>query len=373
MKKTVRQRISAISYKKIAKPIMFRFSPDTVHARMVRTSSGVSQRPVVLKTGKKWLSYRSNGSLAQDIAGLHFATPIGIAAGLDKNAEMMHVADMIGCGFTTVGSVTMEPRTGNKRPWFHRLPNTRSIVVHAGMPNRGLVDIARRLMKRPVNIPVFLSVAVVAQTLDATDEIVINDVIKAIIYARDHQLCEALEVNISCPNIRDKEFFTHPKRLNTLLARVDELQLALPVFLKMPNFDNWEKFEKMLDVILRHRVTGVTIANLIKEREGIELKDSLPDSIHGGLSGMPTQARATELIRRTREKCGDKLVIIGLGGIFTAEDGYEKLQAGANLIEMATGLIFEGPQVVNEVNAELEKMLQTDGLKSLSEIRHKYW
>lgn len=352
---------------------MFRFSPDNVHSRMVQASSGLALLPVVLKTGKKWFSYHESGSLAQDLAGLHFGRPIGIAAGLDKNAEMMHIADMIGCGFTTVGSVTMESRAGNKRPWFHRLPHTRSIVVNAGMPNRGLKDIAQRLTKRPSTIPVFLSVAVVAQTLDATDEIVINDVIKAIIYARDHQLCEALEVNISCPNIRDKEFFTHPKRLSTLLARIDELRLALPVFLKMPNFDNWGKFEKMLDVILRHRVTGVTIANLIKEREGIELKDPLPDSIRGGLSGMPTQARATELIRRTRRKCGNKLVIIGLGGIFDAKDAYKKLRAGANLVEMATGLIFEGPQVVNEINAELEKMLHDDGFASLSDLQGQWY
>ncbi len=373
MKKTLRQKVSRVGYKKLAKPVLFRFSPDAVHAQMVRTSAGVAQLPIILNTGRRWFSYHTSGSLAQKLAGLQFARPIGIAAGLDKNAEMMHIAEMIGCGFTTVGSVTMEPRAGNQRPWFHRLPRTRSIVVNAGMPNRGLKDIAGRLTKRPSTIPVFLSVAVVAQTPEVTDEMVIGDAIKAIIYARDHELCEAIEVNVSCPNIRDKEFFTRPDRLEALLKRIDALKLKLPVFLKMPNSDQWEKFESMLDVILLHNVQGVTIANLVKERTGVELRDPLADTIRGGLSGLPTQARATELIRRTRRKCGNKLVIIGLGGIFDAKDAYKKLRAGANLVELATGLIFEGPQVVNEINAELEKMLHDDGFASLGDLQRQWY
>lgn len=369
MKKTIRQRISAASYKKIAKPIMFRLSPDNVHARMVKAAGGLARKPRILSSGKKWLSYHSTGSLAQDIVGLHFASPIGIAAGLDKNGEMMHVADMIGCGFTTVGSVTYEPRIGNSRPWFHRLPKTRSIVVHAGMPNKGLLDIAQRLKRRPTTIPTFLSVAVVAQQADATDEEVIDDVIKAIDYITVHDLCEVIEVNISCPNIRDKEFFTNPDKLDALLSRIDELRLTRPVFLKMPNLENWARFEAMLEAIVRHQVDGVTIANLVKERESVILKDDLPDQVRGGLSGIPTRDRSTELVRRTRQMCGDKLAIIGLGGVFTAEDAYEKLKAGADLVGMATGLIFEGPQVVNEINAGIEKKLRDDGCKSIGDLR----
>ena len=347
---------------------MFQLSPDSVHARMVKMSAGLACQPFALKAGKRWFSYRRSGVLAQNLAGLHFASPIGIAAGLDKNGEMMHVADMIGCGFTTVGSVTYEPRIGNVRPWFHRLPKTRSIVVHAGMPNRGLLDIAQRLRVRPSSIPIFLSVAVVAQQPDATDDDVINDVIKAIDYLCTHDLCEAIEINISCPNIHDKEFFTNPGKLDALLTRIDERSLVRPVFLKMPNLTSWADFEQMLDVIVRHCVDGVTIANLVKEREGVALKDDLTDQVKGGLSGVPTRDRATELIRHTRQMCGNRLVIIGLGGIFTVDDAYEKLKAGADLVEMATGLIFEGPQVVNEINAGLEEKLRADGFTSVRKL-----
>lgn len=371
VKKTLRQKIARVSYKTIAKPLMFRFSPDMVHARMVRVSGGVAKSPSTLKLGKKWFSYRPSGTLEQDVAGLHFVSPIGIAAGLDKNAEMMHVAQMIGCGFTTVGSVTYEPRTGNKRPWFHRLPRTKSIVVNAGMPNRGIKNIGQRLKNRPRAFPVFVSVAVVAATPETTDAQVIDDALRAVAYLDEHRLCEAIEVNISCPNIRDKEFFTRPDRLDALLKRIDALKLTLPLFLKMPNSPEWSPYEVMLDVILHHNVQGVTIANLVKERVSVDLHDPLPETVRGGLSGMPTQAQATELIRRTRIKCGDKLVIIGLGGIFNAKDAYEKLDAGANLIEMATGLIFEGPQVVNEINAELETMLRAQGLSSVRDIHQQ--
>ncbi len=365
---TKRQKLSKFGYKKIVKPVLFKVSPDRVHSRMVKASSGMSSLPILLKTGKKWFTYKPAGSLAQDLAGLHFESPIGLAAGLDKNGQMMHVADMIGCGFTTVGSVTYEPRLGNKRPWFYRLPKSHSIIVHAGMPNKGLPDISLRLKHRPRSLPTFVSVAVVAQQPEATPDMVIQDVLQAIEYIKDNKLAEALEINISCPNIQDKEFFTDPTYLDMLLSSVDQQNIRIPVFLKMPNRQQWADFEPMLDVITKHNVQGLTIANLIKDRENVTLRDQFDPSIKGGLSGLPTQQRATELIRRTRQKCGDRFILIGLGGIFTAKDAYEKLRAGANLVEVATGLIFEGPQVVNEINAGLEKLLKQDGYKTISEL-----
>jgi dihydroorotate dehydrogenase len=368
---TFKQKTTNYAYKRVAKPLLFRLPPDKAHAKMVKASEKLPYIPIVLKAGKKWFSYKSSGVLAQELLGIRFGSPVGLAAGLDKNGEMMHVAQMIGCGFSTVGSVTYEPRTGNRRPWFHRLPNTRSIVVHAGMPNKGLVDIAKRLRRRPKDFPVFVSVAVVVQYDQQTDESIIDDVIRSMKYIAKYDLAQAVEINISCPNVRDNEYFADPARLDQLLSQIDALQFPLPVFLKMPNRELWEDFEPMLDVVLRHNVQGLTIANLVKDRGSVVLKDPLSKSVKGGISGPPTRQRSTELIRQTRQKCGNTLVLIGLGGVSTVEDAFEKLQAGADLVELATGLIYEGPQVVNQINSGLEEMLKRAGYKSIRELHKK--
>ncbi len=367
----IRRTITRGGYKGIAKPILFRFSPDKVHAYMLKAAFGVSRVPFLLRSAKRWFNYVPSGALSQNLAGLYFENPVGIAAGLDKNAFLPPIADMIGCGYTTVGSVTMEPREGNSKPWFYRLPKTQSIVVHAGMANEGLKRISQRLLKRPATIPTFVSIAVVAQNPGATDEEIIADVQKAINYIIDRDLGDAIEINISCPNVHDDEPFSDPQRLHKLLRVVDKINLEIPVFIKMPNRKDWKNFEPIIDTILRHKIQGVTISNLVKDRKSVKLQDELPDSVKGALSGKPTRQRSLILIKKTRAKVGDKLVIIGLGGIFTPKDAYETLEAGADLIEVATGLIFEGPQLVNDINAGLEKIMLDKNQRSVSEIHQK--
>ena len=302
--------------------------------------------------------------------GIDFANPVGLSAGFDKNIELTPLMESVGFGFETGGSVTLESRDGNTRPWFFRLPKTESIVVHAGLANKGMKYIAPRLQRRRKNhnMPLVASVAVVGRTTEATHESAIEDAKNTVLYILQHKLAQSIEINISCPNAGDSQPFSRPELLERLLTELDAVERNVPLLVKMPNLPNVEAFDALLEVISNHNIQGVTIANLVKDRESVEVKDDLPDSISGGLSGAPTRQRSLELIRRTYDKYGDKLLIIGVGGIFTAEHAYEKMRAGASLVAMITGVIFEGPQVVGKINRGLVELMRQDGYSSLTEV-----
>ena len=339
-------------YKHVFKPVLFRFSPDGVHTSMLKLSDGLARMPFALTLGRWWFG-ADKTSQPVEVAGMVFKNPIGIAAGLDKNGELLPMASMIGCGFTTVGSLTLEPRKGNARPWFFRLPRTQSIVVHSGMANEGLRAARKRLEHRPKEVATIISIAVVAQQEGVSDERIIHEALTAASYVAQHHLAEAIELNVSCPNTGDNEPFTEPARLDQLLAACDAARIDLPVFLKLPNHAKWESFEPIIEVVLRHRVQGVTIANLVKDRSRVTLNDPLPDEVRGGLSGEPTRRSSVELIRRTRQLAGDRLAIIGVGGVFSVKDAQEKLDAGADAVALVSGLIFEGPQLVGDIVSKL--------------------
>jgi dihydroorotate dehydrogenase (fumarate) len=176
-----------------------------------------------------------------------------------------------------------------------------------------------------------------------------------------------ITLNISCPNTYGGEPFTTPDRLDQLLSAVDRLRLKQPIFVKMPSHLSWREFDQLLRVIATHHIDGVTIGNLAKDRKAAKLSDPLPDTIKGGLSGKPTQKPTDDLICKTYLKYGKRFVIIGVGGIFTAEDAYRKIQLGASLVELITGMIFEGPQRIGQINQGIVALLERDGYKHISE------
>ncbi|HMQ96468.1 MAG TPA: quinone-dependent dihydroorotate dehydrogenase [Candidatus Saccharibacteria bacterium] len=356
-------------YKKIIKPILFLFSPDFVH-----NSTVTAGRCIQSFAAGRWiitlLWRRNNQYLHQTILDIDFANPVGLSAGFDKNAELAPLMESVGFGFETAGSVTLEPRIGNPRPWFYRLPNTKSLVVHAGMANKGMTVISRSITRNAIKVkqmPLFLSVAVVARNSECNNLDAIRDTTDTVSYILERSLAKAIEINISCPNVGDNQPFATPEALEQLLAELDKIARELPFFVKMPNMSNMSEFDKLLQVIVRHDIQGVTVSNLVKDRETVDLKDALPPEIRGGLSGEPTKARSLKLIRHTYETYGDRLVIIGVGGIFSAQDAYNKMKAGASLVAMITGVIFEGPQVVGKINKGLVELARADGYSVISE------
>lgn len=359
------------AYRHIAKPAMFRISPDRIHNQMLRVGSVVQRvRPLRGLLHFSW-AYDNPKRLGQVIHGIEFRNPVGLSAGLDKNFELPPLLKAVGFGYMEGGSLTMEPCKGNDRPWFHRLPKSKSLVVHAGLANIGVQAIIRRIKKYPARtfdgFPLNVSVAKTNSREASTEKKAIDDYIGSLRQLQRSQVGSMYTINISCPNTYGGEPFTSPDMLDRLLHRVDKLHLTRPVFIKMPNHLSWDEFDQLLAVADKHEIAGVTVSNLAKRTTQLDLADPLPDHIRGGLSGKPTWERSNELISRTRQRYGNRFTIIGVGGIFSAEDAYTKIKLGANMVELITGMIFEGPQLIGQINRGLVELLERDGYTNISE------
>lgn len=362
-------------YKYLVKPLLFLLTPDFTHRLIIFCGRMAQAIPLIRWMVRKMWSFQDR-ALQQEIDGVTYRNPVGLSAGFDKNIQLSSLMGDVGFGFASGGSVTLEPRKGNRRPWFHRLPKTKSVVVYAGMPNYGLKKISRHIIKnrsRVQGVPTVVSVAVIANksTKDAfgprvSEDLIIKDVKKAVEYIVKHQLASVVEINISCPNA-GKEPFIYPETLDMLLREMDDIERNVPFWVKMPHLYDMQQFDSLLQTIVKHNIQGVTVANLVKDRTMVTIKDPLTDEIRGGLSGEPTREHSLELIRHAYQKYGDRLTIIGVGGIFTAEDAYAKIRAGASLVGLITGLFFEGPQLVGRINRELVTLLKNDGFSHISE------
>lgn len=358
-------------YKWPIKPILFANSPDAAHEGMVRMGWFTQKLPLLNRLMRASFTHINHAVLSQKVFGIEFENPVGLSAGLDKNAELIPTMHAVGFGFATVGSITARAAEGNPRPWFYRLPKSQSLVVNAGLANHGAAVIERRIASYRSDLfdhfPLVASVAKTNSPETCTDEEGVADYVAGFKTLQHNPHVAMFEVNISCPNTYGGEPFTRPEPLEDLLGKLDELDLLQPITIKMPINLKWAEFNALLKIITKHRVAAVTIGNLQKNRKAVELKDELPDTVPGNLSGKPTYDMCNELITKTYAAYGDKLTIIGVGGIFNAEDAYEKIKRGATLVEMVTGVIFNGPQIVGQINHDLAKLLELDGYANVSE------
>lgn len=360
-----------VVYKKILKPQLFKRPPDEVHDRMVTAAWWHARHPFIMPLVRVLLSYRSP-RLQQVLHGITFNNVVGLSAGLDKNAQMPVVCEAVGFGMIEVGTMTAEPCSGNPRPWFQRLKNTQSIAVHAGLANQGVTKNLQRLgTYKPrlwQNLVLNVSVGKTNNQTTATDEEAIADYCIGINRVLDAQLAKMITINISCPNTYGGEPFTDASRLAQLLNAVAALQPTIPVAIKMPIDKSWEEFKSLLDVLERYDfIKFVTIGNLAKNRSAINFKDPVTDSLKGNFSGKPTWELSNELIRQTYRHFHDRFTIIGVGGIFTPAEAYTKITLGASLVQIATGLVFEGPQLAGQINQYIDRQLAKNN-KSLQDI-----
>lgn len=320
---------------------------------------------------KSVFAYKNKTFLSQKLHGIRFDNPVGLSAGFDKNFELPPLIKSIGFGFMEGGSITLASCPGNPKPWFYRLPKTKSIVVHAGLPSQGVSAIVRRIKKYSQGtfdgFPLNISVAKTNSREACSEDKAITDYIGSLRVLQKSGLGDMITLNISCPNTFGGEPFTKPGKLGRLLTRVDDLHLRQPIFIKMPIDMPWPEFRNLLKVIIKHKVAGVTIGNLAKDRNKLELKDVLPREVQGGLSGKPTWDLSNNLIRRTYCEYGDRLTIIGVGGIFSAQDAYTKIRLGASLVELITGMIYQGPQLIGQINHDLSKLVERDGFVNITE------
>jgi dihydroorotate dehydrogenase len=362
--------IVSLIYRYLLKPILFQINPEAIHDHAVVVGRLVSNHTVLRRTVKYICSYKNN-KLVQEIFGKTFPNPIGLSAGFDKDAMLLKILPAVGFGFAEIGSVTLHPYEGNTPPRLYRLIKTGGIVVNYGLKNSGIKAIIPRLTAYyPGKIPLNISIAKTNCQATANEICGIDDYATTLKILLAAQVGDIYTLNISCPNAFGGEPFTNPNSLERLLSQIDSIQSSRPIFLKMPIDLPWKEFKSLLDIAAKHNIQGVTIGNLTKKRENI--KDVLPDHIKGGISGLLTQKSSNKLISHTFKTYGNRFVIIGVGGVFSSEDAYEKIKCGASLVELITGMIFQGPQLIGQINHGLIKLLQQDGYSHISEAVGAY-
>lgn len=361
----IRNLIEGFLYRNVFKRIFFVFDPEYVHDRVTNIGIFVGSFALGKMFVKTMFGY-SNKALEQTVAGMYFKNPIGLAAGFDKNGGLTQILPAVGFGFEEIGSVTGEPCAGNlgKRLW--RLKNSQSLLVYYGLKNDGCEIISERLSKLKFEFPMGISVAKTNDQNTVNEASGIADYLKAYKALKEKGVGDYFTINISCPNAFGGEPFTDPEKLEHLLKALREMDSSFnkPIFLKMSAELPQDVIDQILELARKYKITGFVCTNLAKSRSNPNIKDqSVPEV--GGMSGKVLQDLSDELIEYIYKKYGKEFVLIGCGGIFTAEDAYRKIKKGATLLQMITGMIFEGPQVISDINLGLVELLKKDGYTNI--------
>jgi dihydroorotate dehydrogenase len=355
-------------YEYLLKPFLFLFPPEFMHDFFVSLGEMIGNIPGGTALTRAICGYE-HPSLETSVVGIDFKNPIGLAAGFDKNVRLTKIMPAVGLGFMEAGAVTQFPYGGNPGRELLRLPKDRSIIVYYGLKNIGAAAIKEKLPAiTPFSIPVGLNIAKTNRA-DIKGEKSVED------YVMTYRALAAqfayVTLNISCPNAQDGRLFQDPQMLDNLLAAFAKEEKRGPVFLKISNDLTFQEVDNVLAVTAKYPfVDGFVVGNLAKRRDILNLRSSkrrLDIIPQGGISGAPVKELSTNIIRHIYRQTNGKYILIGLGGVFTAEDAYEKIKAGASLVQIITSLIYNGPTVVKKINQGLVELLARDGYRHVSD------
>lgn len=366
----LRLTIIAFIYQKIIKPIFFLFDAEYIH--QTHTFFGELLGKTFIKNYLNWkLNYQSQIKLKQKIAGINFSGPVGLAAGFDYEAKLTQILYSLGFGFQSIGTITNLPYEGNPRPRLGRLPKSQSLMVNKGFKSLGAIKIAEKLKKLKFIIPVGISVGMTNSSKITSTAQAIQDIASAFkIFEKSKTKNSYYELNISCPNLINVNInFYKPANLNLLLQLINRLKIKKPIFVKMPIDRNDQEFLAILKTVSQFTfIKGVIIGNLFKDRKSSLLDKQEANKFKVGyFSGKPCEPRSNELIKLTYKNYKNKLIIIGCGGVFSGQDAYIKIKLGASLVQLITGMIYQGPQLISQINLELEELLKKDGFPNIEQ------
>jgi len=359
----LRNKIISFLYQKTFKKLAFRADPEDVHDNIINFGKFLGSNFLTRGLVSLFFNYK-NTTLEQKILGINFSNPIGLSAGFDKNAELTKILPEVGFGFAELGSITGEPCEGNPKPRLWRLPKSKSLVVYYGLKNDGAEAISKRLANKKFKIPMVISIAKTncKKTVDVNAGI--EDYLKA--YQAFDNIGAYYTINISCPNAFGGEPFSDPEKLELLLEKIIKLPKTKPIFIKLSPDLSENNIDQIIDLAIKYNIDGFICSNLTKKRENKNIIDKDVPEV-GGISGKVVESLANDLISYIYKKTNGQKIIIGVGGVFTAEDAYKKIKMGASLIQIITGMIFNGPGTISDINLGLVKLLEKDGYKNISE------
>ena len=353
-------------YKRVILPFLFRFDAETVHHTVTTLLKTALAIPGISALCRK-LYVIEDRRLARTVFGITFPNPVGMAAGFDKNAEMVSELSDLGFGFVEIGTVTPRPQEGNPRPRLFRLKADGGLINRMGFNNRGVGPAAERLRhfaKNRGGRQVIVG-GNIGKNKDTPNEHALDDYLLSF-----RELFDAVNyfvVNVSSPNtpgLRDLQEREPLTKLLTALQQENELQavrnggLTKPILLKIaPDLTNTQ-LDDIITIVAATGIAGVIATNTTISRTGLTTDSTtVAQAGAGGVSGLPLRERATEVIRYLHQQSGGAFPIIGVGGIFSADDAEEKLRAGASLVQVYTSFIYEGPALAKRINSALLRFL----------------
>lgn len=361
----------------LLRPFLFRIEPETIHNQTKKLALRVQGSSLIQKTLSS-LYKEEHTVLEQTLWDIKFHNPVGLAAGFDKNGEMYPLFNALGFGFMEVGTVTHEPQEGNPQPRLFRLIKDKAIINRMGFNGEGAERICKNFLQmKSQNHPAGwsaggLNKTRIALNIGKNKNIPKSEAIEN--YLQTFRLllpyADMCVINVSSPNtpglreLQEKNFLTELFQALNEEKNKNEATKNIPLLVKIAPELNTQQLFDILSVVHEQNLQGIVATNTSTERSGLHSQHKKES---GGLSGLPLKKRSTKIIRFLFKESGGTIPIIGVGGIFTAEDAYEKIKAGASLIEVYTGLIYEGPGIVKKINKGLVKLLLQDGFKNISE------
>lgn len=351
------RQIFQTMYKSLLRPIFFCFDPEKIHHF---TFSAIRFCHKIGLGGLFRSLYKiNNPKLEQELFGLKFPNPVGLAAGFDKDAKLYTELSNFGFGFIEIGTVTPKPQPGNQKPRLFRLKEDSAIINRMGFNNGGVEEAVERLKKNGKAGAVSINNRVliggnIGKNKTTPNEEAVNDYV--ICFEALFDYVDYFVVNVSSPNTPNLRELQEKKPLTDLLQTLQDKnnskEKRKPILLKIaPDLTN-EQLLDIVEIVNQTKIDGVIATNTTISREGLSSENK---NEMGGLSGKPLNKRATEVIRFLSEKSNKSFPVIGVGGIQSANDAIEKIEAGASLVQLYTGFIYEGPALVKEINKAILK------------------
>src|SRR5215813_1224360 len=344
-------------YRSLVRPLLFRLPAETAHELALHSLSLLPTSLITKRVDYPALSIKR--------FGLTFPNPIGLAAGFDKNGIALRPLAALGFGFIEAGTVTYHAQPGNPRPRLFRLSEDQALINRAGFNNEGAAAFAQRVRRQRPDCVLGVSIgkSKVTPLEDATE-----DYLKS--FELIHEVADYVAVNVSSPNTPQLRELQQSDQLTSLLtalsARNRELQKPVPLLVKLSPDLERRDLEMIVDVVGRLHIDGIIATNTTISRADLRTAAQRVAACgDGGLSGKPLAHRSTRMIADLYELTGGRIPLIGVGGIFNAEDAWEKIAAGASLVQLYTGFIYQGPRIAQEINEDLAKILAREGFANL--------
>ena len=341
-------------YKHILKPILFRFNPETAHNILFSLLSFLRYIPFAQSVIRA-IYQKDSPSLEKEVFGITFPNPVGLAGGLDKNGEYYNDMANFGFGFVEIGSLTPKPQDGNPKPRCWRVPGDKALINRFGINNKGVKNAVEHLKKVR---PEVIVAANISKNTSSINEEAAKDYETS--FGLLYDFVDMFVINISCPNVVGLTSLQDINFLSDIVDRLLDLRMYYdeyrPILLKVSPDLSHQQLDEIIDYSLRSGIDGIVAGNTTRSRDGLNSisAERIEEIGNGGLSGAPVHKKNLELVRYINEKSEGRLPIIGVGGIMSPEDAQAMLDAGASLVEIYSGFIYEGPELIKKIIKYLE-------------------